>query len=106
MPLRDVLHRKLREARYFSGKMNAVAQRAAGDPEEFGFLLSAWLSACRSITDALERYHGKWFNDWCVSRTTHEQRLFDFMRVQRNAEVHRDGADVQQSVLWIPYTEI
>jgi hypothetical protein len=105
--LRDVLQRKLREARYFSGKINAVAQRAVGDPEEFGFLLSAWLSACRSITAPLEnRRYGKWFETWRADRTVHEQELFDFMATQRIAEVHRDGADVRRSVQWIPISAI
>jgi len=108
MPLLEVLRKKLREVRYFLGEMNAIAQRVVGDPEEFEFLLSALLSASRSITDRLERTrpYGSWFQTWGNNRTAREQELLEFMCVQRNAEVHRDGADVQQTVQYVPITEI
>jgi hypothetical protein len=107
MPLSDVLRKKLREAQYFLRQMNAVAMRPIGDAEEFEFLLSAFLSASRSITNALEnRRYGAWFTAWQSSRTSSDTELLEFMRVQRIAEVHRDGADVEARVHFIPITEV
>jgi len=101
------MYKKLREAGYFLDQMNAVAQRVGSYPEEFEFLLSALLSASRSITDSLEnRRYGTWYETWKTGRTATEQELLEFMRVQRNAEVHRDGADVEVAVQYVPITEI
>jgi len=107
MPLVVVMQKKLREVHYFLRQMENVAHREVGDPEEFEFLLSAILSAGRSITDPLDgRPYKTWFEAWRSSRTAREQELLEFMRVQRNAEVHRDGADVDLTVRLVPATEI
>ncbi len=95
MPLLDVMRKKLREVQYFLRHMETVAGREFGDPEEFAFVLSAFLSASRIITDPLEnRRFRTWFQAWRDDRRSRELELLDFMRVQRIAEVHRDGADV------------
>ncbi len=107
MPLVEVMQKKLREANYFLRGMEAIARRPVGDPEDFEFLLSPLLSASRSITDPLEsRRYGQWYEAWRNGRTPREQELLEFMRAQRNAEVHRDGADVEVSVEFVPLTQI
>ena len=107
MAFLEVMHKKLREAHYFIRQMETVARRDVCDPEEFEFLLSALLSASRSITDPLEsRRYRTWFEAWRNGRTVREQELLEFMRVQRNAEVHRNGADVELAVQFVPVTHI
>jgi len=54
MRLTQTMQKKLREVRYFLRCLDGVARREAGDPEDFEFLLSAFLSASVSITDALD----------------------------------------------------
>ena len=107
LELLEIMHKKLREAGYFLNQMNAVVQRVVGDPEEFEFLLSGLLSASRSITDSLEnRRYRTWYETWKTGRTAAEQELLEFMRVQRNSEVHHDGADVEVALQKVPITEI
>ncbi len=107
MPLLEVMQKKLREVHYFLRQMQTVARREFGDPEEFEFLLSALLSASRSITGSLEsRRYQTWFDIWKNSRTAREQELLEFMRVQRNAEVHQKGADVKIAVEFVPMVGI
>ena len=107
MPLLDIMQKKLREAHYFLGLMNAVDERTVGNPEEFQFLLSAFLSASRSITDLLEnRQYRSWFEAWQNGRENRAKQLLQFMRIQRIAEVHSSGADILQDVQYIPISEI
>jgi len=107
MPLLEVMQKKLREAHYFLQQMETDPERQIGNPEDFEFLLSALLSASRSITDALEnRRYRTWFDSWRNNRVGREQELLKFMCDQRNAEVHRDGADVEVTVQFVPITQI
>jgi hypothetical protein len=107
MALLPVMQKKLREVHYFLREMEANARRPVGDPEDFEFLLSGLLSAARSITDPLEsRRYGPWYEVWRKGRSPREQQLLEFMRVQRNAEVHRDGADVEVITEYIPLTQL
>src|SRR5262249_36817282 len=48
MPFLDVMRKKLREVHYFLERMDTVAGRAVGNPEEFEFLLRALLSRVAS----------------------------------------------------------
>jgi len=74
MVLWEVIRKKLREAQYFLQKLNSVARQPQSDSEEFGFLLSAFLSATRSITDPLEsRRYRAWFAEWKHGRTNRDQ---------------------------------
>jgi hypothetical protein len=103
----DTMRKKHREVNYFLRQLELVARREVSDPEEFEFLLSAVLSAARSITVLLkDRRYGAWFEAWRSGRTAREQELLEFMRVQRNAEVHRDGAELETTLEWIPIIEI
>jgi len=107
MPLSQTMQSQLREVRYFLGQLHDAAQHEVGDPEEFEFLLSAFLSASISITDPLDsRKYRTWFEGWQLSRNTWEQDLLKFVRIQRNLEVHREGAETELSVRYIPLTEL
>lgn len=107
MSLSETMEKKLREVRYFLHQMQRVARRDVGDPEEFEFLLSAFLSACVSITDPLDsRKYRTWFDGWRQVRTAREQDLLEFIRVQRIAEVHKEGAETELAVRYIPLTEL
>src|SRR6266480_1405167 len=99
MTLVEVMQKKHREVHYFLGQMEAIARRPVGDPEDFEFLLSALLSASRSITAPLEksRRYRQWYEAWRNSRTPREQELVEFTRVQRKREVHRDGANTRNA---------
>jgi len=108
MPFVDVIEKKLREVHYFIRQMEAVASRPVGDPEDFEFLLSALLSASRSITEPLDksRRYRQWYEAWFNGRSSRDRELLEFIRVQRNAEVHRDGADVEVTVEFVPVTQM
>lgn len=95
-----VTERKLREARFFLRKLQEKAQTVVGDPEEFGFFLSALLSAGRSVTFALQVEnkdgYDAWFPVWLEKQNQEDQDLFKFMNNQRVKEVHQGGADVDK----------
>ncbi len=103
--------KKLREARFF---LQHLQRRATApppaDPEDFEFFLSAFLSAARSVTFALqneenEKYNA-WFPAWRDLRDSKDQDLLKFMNDQRVSAVHRKGADVSLDWEYIPMTEV
>jgi hypothetical protein len=100
-----VTERKLREARFFLRKLQEKAQAVVGDPEEFGFYLSALLSAGRSVTFALQVEnkdgYDAWFPVWFEKQNQQDQDLFKFMNNQRVKEVHQGAADVDKQVEFI-----
>jgi hypothetical protein len=76
MPLLDVMRKKLREVQYFLGQMQSVAGRPVGDPQEFEFLLSAFLSASLSIVAPLKsRRYRAWFDAWQNKRTAQDKQF-------------------------------
>jgi len=105
MTLSELLSKKLRETEYFLRLMNAAARPEVLRSEEFEFLLSAFLSASRSITDAFRGKNEKpWFEGWCGSRSAPEQQLITFMTNQRILEVHFEGAAVCVTREYVPIT--
>lgn len=92
--------RKLREARFFLDRLIAESKRAVrNEPEALGFYLSAFLSAARSVTFALQheekdRYDA-WFPSWFAQRGVEDQELLNFLKTQRNYAEKRGGADVE-----------
>src|SRR6266700_7415675 len=97
--------KKLRETQFFMGKLRQEAQTTILDKEDFEFYFSAFLSAGRSVRDVLssENHSYKdWHPDWKSKLQPEESQLFDFMQQQRNLEVHRLGAETQESVEMIP----
>lgn len=102
--------KKLREALFFLERLREHSERIPGDPEHFEFFLSAYLSAGRSVTFALQverkDEYDAWFPGWKGTLTQEERDLLDFMLAQRNAELHQGGANVQVTVEFIPMTAL
>ncbi|MBI3695603.1 MAG: hypothetical protein HY238_12290 [Acidobacteria bacterium] len=107
----DVTQRKLREAEFFLWHLVDDGQKAVrNEPEAFGFYLSAFLSAGRSVTFALQyeekAKYDKWFPHWFGNLSAEDQNLLKFSKDQRNSEQKRGGADV--TVIWeyVPVTQV
>ena len=94
------VEKKLREARFFLDKMIEHEHLAFNDKEPFDFYLSAFLSAGMSIRGAFhvkqDRKRNepikKWKEGWEARLTPEERCLWDFMRTDRNVEVHGSGS--------------
>ncbi len=105
--------KKLREARFFYGKMHERASMAFGEHEEFDFLLSAFLSAGRTVTCALQKERSDeykaFFDTWKKKLPSSEQRLLVFMNDERVSEVHKAGStrDRQDELIpvWSSYCD-
>lgn len=107
----DVTQKKLREARFFMHILgNANRQPVRNEPEEFEFYLSAFLSAARAVTWALQheqkdRYDA-WFPSWLNKRGEEDQAFLKAMIEHRNFVQKRGGAELNQEWEDIPVTEI
>ncbi len=90
------IEKKLREARFFLDKMRDQESGAFGDKEPFDFYLSACLGAARSVDYRLRHEqpttYPAWRKSWDESLTSPEQRLIEFMVIDRNVEVHESGS--------------
>ena len=99
--------KKLREAQFFFRHVVRTAGHAVrNDPEEFDFLLSAFLSAARSVTFALQKEakapYEKWFPQWKARRGEAECALLDFMKEQRNVEQKEGGVALDVTTNYVP----
>ena len=96
----ETIDKKLREAGYFLDKMRKHEAKAFGDKEPFDFLLSAFLNATTSARCAYRKEQDRernaaiksWKATWENGLTGNENRIYDFMQVDRVAEVHRGGS--------------
>ena len=102
---------KLREAQFFLGHLvNEGQELLCNEPQAFGFYLSAFLSAARSVTFALQyeekAKYDEWFPQWFGSLSGEDQNLARFLKDQRNYVQKRGGADV--AVVWeyVPVTQV
>jgi hypothetical protein len=103
--------RKLREAQFF---LTRLREDAGKDSEAFSYYLSAFLGAADSVID-IGRKEAKIkqidFESWkTTSLDETERKLAEFMTDQRNAEVHRDGANTAVAsrdipVMFYPHVE-
>jgi hypothetical protein len=102
--------RKLREAAYFLRSLSEKASAPVRDPEEVLHLLSAFISAGRSVTFVLQaeakEAYDSWFPGWRDRLSTEEQQLLAAMNEYRVSELHRTGADVRAELRYVPITEI
>lgn len=102
--------KKLSEARFFFGHLSTEGRPLAyGD--HFDFYLSAFLSAGRSVTFALQgeekEAYDAWFSDWVQNfLSKDEQVLLDFMNDQRVSEIHLTGAETKISHTEIPMEQL
>jgi hypothetical protein len=106
----DTLGRKPREAQYNLDKMRKLEALAFGDKEPFDHHLSAFLNAGVSVQKGFRVEQDRarndavraWRESWEESLTDDESRLYDFMRKDRVAEVHRSGSQRSTKVEEIP----
>jgi hypothetical protein len=92
--------KKLRETRFFLNKMIEHERMAFDDKEPFEFYLSAFLSAGMSVRGAfhvkqdrkLNEAVKRWKEAWEAKLMPEERCLWDFMRTDRNHEVHGGGS--------------
>jgi len=99
MPAIEATKTKLAEAEFFYRKLSSVQQRVfSNEPEAFGFYLSAFLSAARSVSLVLQaeqkQKYDEWFTGWKQSLPGDDQALLTNFNEQRVATVHRTGAEV------------
>jgi hypothetical protein len=84
----EAAEKKLREARFFAGKIDAA--RSARDPEcneSIDFYLSAFLSAARSVYQVQSREQPgfrQWCNDWLAHQSQDAQNTFNSIRTGRD----------------------
>ncbi|HLJ59078.1 MAG TPA: hypothetical protein VKZ50_05040 [bacterium] len=103
--------RKLGETRYFWGLMELERQKALqANWDHFAYLLSAFLSAGRSVTFAVQnedpdRYAALW-TPWLAAQSAEDQALFKFMNRQRREEVHVAGAAFSRETGTIPVADV
>ena len=91
----ETVKKKLREARFFLGRLGEQEGRAFGDKEPFDFYLSAFLNAGRTVGNRFNRMQQPaqtaWRKKWRKSLTPAESVLDKFFGKQRNDEVHSAG---------------
>jgi hypothetical protein len=79
---------KLAEAQFFLDRLEGEDVKIGVDTSPFRHYLSAFLSAGRSVTFALQKEakttYSEWFPSWRESLLQDEQRLLAFMNDQRN----------------------
>jgi len=84
---RNTAESKLKEASFF---LNLF--RLAETSEEQVYFLSAFLSAGRSLTAALEKRYRHSYSTWKSGSTNDERELLNLMTQERNDEIHEAGA--------------
>jgi hypothetical protein len=104
--------RKLQHARETFQLLQTSAHDIPLEREEVERRLSDFLSAAYSVEDVLTTESGKphkgWVKAWWSSRSADDQALHafhTFMRAQRDAELHRLGADVNTEQQEIPHAD-
>lgn len=102
--------KKIREATFFLRQLSKEAKTfTRNEPEVFQFYLSAFLSAARSVTFAMQyeekQKYDAWFPQWFSERTEDERNLMDFLKVQRNLEQKRGSTETSVSWEYIPVTD-
>jgi len=91
--------RKLDEARFFYGRLVKERQRKTlMNPSAFGYYLSAFIQAARSVTWRLGNEESDkwkaWRPKWERTLSDEDKKLLRFTRKLRNAEVKQGGTDL------------
>ncbi len=107
----EATQKKLREAKFFLRLLSQTTQKVIGiEPEAFESYLSAFLSAARSVTFALQyeekENYDAWFPTWFSNRSEDDKQLLHFLKEQRNFVEKRGGADISVHLEFIPITEV
>ena len=101
---------KLAEAKFFYRKLAEITQRVfSPEPEAFGYYLSAFVSAARSVTFALQAEHKQkydaWFSAWEAALSTEQRQLMEHFNSQRIATVHKVGIAVAHEATELSQSE-
>jgi hypothetical protein len=107
----EATQKKLREVLFFFAELSKLSTRVVrNDPEIFSYYLSAFLSAARSVTFALQweekEKYDKWFPDWGDALAEDDKELFRLCVRQRNQNEKRGSAEVSVVDEFIPLTEV
>jgi hypothetical protein len=106
----EATQKKLHEANFFLRLLNEASKEVIrSEPEAFECYLSAFLSAARSVTFALQceekdKYE-EWSPIWFGNRSEDDQKLLRFLVKQRNSVQKRGLADISMDWEYIPVTE-
>ena len=102
--------RKLSEALFFFKLLYGQTQGPDYDAEKFGYYLSAFLSATRSVTFVLQAedkgHYDALYPAWEAGLAEADLNLWRYMNDQRVAEVHQEGADVDTTWEWRPVPQV
>ena len=102
--------RKLSEALFFFKLLYGQTQGPDYDAEKFGYYLSAFLSAARSVTFVLQAedkdHYDALYSAWEAGLAEADLKLWRHVNDQRVAEVHRKGADVDTTWEWRPVRHV
>jgi hypothetical protein len=87
----EATKKKLAEARFFLGHLREESQKTVRqDPDAFAYYFSAFVSAGRSVTFALQaeetEKYANWFAKWFSKLNEDEQKLMGDMKERRNFE--------------------
>jgi hypothetical protein len=101
---------KLAEASFFFGKLEAAGGKVfSPEPEAFAFYLSAFVSAGRSVTFALQAEHkqeyDEWFPNWRASLSDERHALLGHFNGLRVDAVHKLGVELSLQLVEIPMHE-
>jgi hypothetical protein len=95
MELRRI-EKKLREAEFFLFHLKQREQYPLGNAEELDFLLSAFLSAARTVDYRLRHEQGDgyraWRKEWDERMDPNDRLLVKFIDDDRALEVHESGS--------------
>ena len=102
--------KKLRKAQFFLGNLGHESRVPGNEHEAFDHYLSAFLSAARSVTFALqikdkERYD-RIFPKWQNNLANEDRDMLKHMNEQRVAEVHNKGAKTTVEWEMVPMIEV
>jgi hypothetical protein len=127
MPPVAAAHKKLRETKFFYGRLHDTHRKLGHgiDPEEFEYFLSAFLSAGRSVLAIHAAADGQWkiikgkqrfYDNWNFIEKWRESLvksgrqadadLISAMKGERDQSVHKQGPSLTTAIDWIPVTEI
>jgi hypothetical protein len=107
----EATQKKLREALFFFEELSKAGRKVIrNDPEVFSHFLSAFLSAARSVTFALQREekekYDAWFSRWFDELAEEDRQLFGLFVQQRNQNEKRGSADVDVVIEFIPLINV
>jgi hypothetical protein len=93
---------KLREAEFFYSKLLKQEKITIGDKTPFGFYLSAFLTAAKSVREIFvfeqaqdpdnKSVHKNWRDAWDAKLTPEQKSLITYMEDDRDKEVHTTGS--------------